>query len=50
MKIALGALRKIIREMVKRTDEEAVVPGKWAANTGEPADEEDLERLGEADE
>ena len=40
-------LRKIIQRVLA---EEAVVPNKWAANTGESAGEEDLERLGEADE
>jgi hypothetical protein len=51
MKIKLSELRRIIREEIKRgMGEEAVPPGKWAANTGEPASPWDLERLGEDDE
>ena len=43
-------LKKFILEAIRELeelDQDTVPPGKWAANTGEPADEEDLERLGE---
>lgn len=44
MKISLGELRKIIREVL---DQEAGVPGRFLGNiSGEEPDEEDLERLG----
>ena len=39
-------LRKFIREILSELKQEAVPPGKWAANTGEPASSEDLEALG----
>jgi hypothetical protein len=47
MASTFSGIRQIIREAL---NQEAVPPGKWAANSGEPADEEDLERLGEVDE
>jgi hypothetical protein len=50
MKIKIGDLRRIIREAIKDIEEEAVPPNKWAANSGDPADEWDLERLGEDEE
>jgi hypothetical protein len=45
MKITVKELRSIIHEVI--ATQEAVPPGKWAANTGEPATPDDLERLGE---
>ena len=50
MKIKLSELRRIIRETIRDMEEEAVPPGKWAANTGKPADPWDMERLGEEEE
>jgi len=43
MKITLGRLRQIIREVI---NQESIPLGKWSGNPGEPADEECLERLG----
>jgi hypothetical protein len=50
MKIKLGELRRIIREAIKDVQEDSVPPDKWAANTGKPAKEDDLQRLGEDEE
>jgi len=43
MKITLTQLRRLIREVL---EEEADVPGRWRAASGEPIGDEDLERLG----
>lgn len=52
MKIRLSELRGMLKYFaeVYNVDEESGVPGKWNASSGEPADEDDLQRLGEADE
>jgi hypothetical protein len=39
MKISIKKLKSIIKE-------EAVVPGAWAANSGEPLDDDDKNKLG----
>lgn len=44
IKITLGQLRKYIHESLHQ---DSFPPGRWMANSGEPADEEDLERLSE---
>ena len=43
MKITLSELRKIIHDVLV---EEADVPGRWRASSVEPADGDDLDRLG----
>lgn len=49
MKIKIGELRRIIREALVELEEDAVPPGKWAANSVAPARGQDLDRLGEDD-
>jgi len=43
MLITVRQLRRLIREAL---DEEADVPGRWRAGSGEPVDSDDKERLG----
>lgn len=43
MFITVRQLRRLIREAL---DEEADVPGRWRASSGEPVDFDDEERLG----
>jgi hypothetical protein len=45
MKIKVKDLRRIIREVLEETSD-TFPPGRWTADAGEPADEEDLEDLG----
>ena len=43
MKITVKQLRRIIREAL---EEQGWVPGKWYPGSGEPVDDEDLDRMG----
>jgi len=44
MRITIAQLKRLIRETL--TSEEAEVPGRWTATSGEPIDDEDEERRG----
>jgi hypothetical protein len=43
MKISVRQLRRIIREAL---EEHGWVPGRWYPSSGEPVDDEDLDRMG----
>lgn len=43
MKVTIKQLRRLIREAI---EEQGWVPGRWMPTTGEPVDDEDLDRLG----
>lgn len=43
MKLTIRQLRRIIQESL---EEQGWVPGRWYPRTGEPADDEDLDRMG----